>query len=185
MNLGAQLWHHSAPWHPDPGESLFELQIQFLKQTYNLSSLIKEHLESAREAVRICAKEGDPYELLDFHREELARLDDMSRRPIPHDPREQIELVRKICMSSGEGVGNVLDVTGVDDEGSELKARKLKPEEIREFCETDRPTLRQARNAVSRINEELRRGQSVCFPIHDHGAEGEPIGWYFVGNTID
>jgi hypothetical protein len=185
MNLGAQLWHHSAPWRPDPEEALFELQIQFLKETYNLPSLIKEHLESAREAVRICQKEGDPYELLDFYRKELVRLEDMSRRPIPDDPREQIELVRKVFMSSGEGVGNVLDVTGVDDEGSELVARRLKPDEIREFCKTDHPTSSQARNAVSKINEGLRRGESVCFPIYDDGAEGEPIGWYFVGNTID
>ncbi len=65
-------------------------------------------------------------------------------------------------------------------------AQKLGPDEIRRFCGTDRPTLHEARDSVGLINEELQRGESVCFPVWpDDRAEAEPIGWYFVGNTID
>ncbi len=44
------------------------------------------------------------------------------------------------------------------------------------------PTLAQAAGAIDKINEELGRGECVCFPVYENC---KPIGWYFVGNTID
>jgi hypothetical protein len=44
------------------------------------------------------------------------------------------------------------------------------------------PSRIQARQAVGKINEELGRGECICFPVY---AKGKPVGWYFVGNTID
>jgi len=41
-----------------------------------------------------------------------------------------------------------------------------------------------ARNAVRKINEELSRGECVCFPVYDKAGK-QPVAWYFVGNTSD
>lgn len=70
--MGAQLWYHAAPWRPDPAEALLELQTRFLAETYDLHSLVQQHVDSAREAVRVTEAEGDEYGLLDAYREELA-----------------------------------------------------------------------------------------------------------------
>jgi hypothetical protein len=180
--MGAELWFHEAPWKPQPEDALFELQVQFLREHYDLASLLRDHLHSAREAVRLTEAEGDPYEILGFHQDCLACLEELASRPIPEAARDQIEFVREIEKWSGEGVGNILDVTGVSGDGS-MDARVLTPDDVRKFCGTDHPTRPQAVAAVYGINEKLDRGESACFPFFD--AEGNPIGWYFVGNTID
>jgi hypothetical protein len=95
--VGAELWQHQAPWHEDPEAALRALQAQVLCDKYDLLALLKTHLDSAREAVRL---------------------------------------------------------------------------------------TEQARAAVVKINEDLGRGESVCFPLHTAGGT-DPVGWYFVGNTID
>ncbi|MEO6808071.1 MAG: hypothetical protein ABI353_03035 [Isosphaeraceae bacterium] len=188
--LGAQLWFHPAPWRPDPAEALRALQAQFLAETYDLPAFVKERLASTRQAVRITEADGDEYGILDIYRESLALLEDVASRPLPEEPSQQIQLIRAICADSGEGIGNVLDVTGVSDQGEPPEARRLAIEEVRRFCATDRPVLAQAEAAVGGINEMLGRGECICFPFHVSNDDvsnddATPSGWYFVGNTID
>jgi hypothetical protein len=181
--VGAQLWYHKAPWREDPEEALRALQAQVLREKYDLPTVLKEHIDSAREAVRL-SEADDPYDLLEFYRQELDRLEQLASRPIPNDPRRQVEVVRRVFASSGQGVGDVLDVTGVSRRGGVHVAKRLAAKEVRRLCGVERPDLNQARAAVPKINEELGRGESVCFSIY--AAKGtKPAGWYFVGNTID
>jgi hypothetical protein len=176
------LWYHEAPWRPQPDDALLELQSQFLRENYDLASMLQEHLHSAREAVRITESEGDAYGILDFYREQLACLERLAQSPQPEEPKKQIEFVREVWKWSGQGIGNVLDVTGASGQ-NEMDAQVLGSDDVEKFCGTDRPTRDQASAAISRINETLGRGQSVCFAFYD--SECKPIGWYFVGNTID
>lgn len=184
--MGAELWYHFAPWKPDPEAALHEFQVGFLAENYDLPSLVQKPLKDAREAVRVTEVEGDEYGLLESYRDELAMLEKIAGQPLPQDPLERIAIVRKVYAFSGQGIGNVLDVVRVSDQRGFPDAQKLGPDEIRRFCGTDRPNLRDARDSASPINRELQRGDSVCFPVWpDDRPEGEPIGWYFVGNTID
>lgn len=181
--MGAQLWHHQVPWHEDPEAALHALQEQVLRDKYNLTVLLTMHLDGAREAVRL-SEADDPYDLLEFCRKELARLETLASQRIPADPRQQVELVRHVFANSGQGVGDVLDVTGVSDCGGMHVTKRLAPKEVQRLCGAEHPDLRQATAAVPKINEELGRGESVCFPFYS-AASPEPAGWYFVGNTID
>ncbi len=184
--MGAELWYHLAPWRPDPAEALHDLQVGFLAENYDLPSLVQGHLENAREAVRATEADGDKYGILGFYKEQVEKLEEIAGQPLPQDPLEQIAIVRRVYTGSGQGIGNVLDVERVSDRGGFPIARKLGQDEIRRFCGTDRPTLREARDSVGMIHERLQRGDSVCFPVWaDDRQEAEPIGWYFVGNTID
>ena len=180
--MGAQLWYHEAPWDPDAQAALKGLQSRFLAENYNLSALLPQHLVWARESVAAAQEEGDPYELLDVYQEKVALLERLCSEPIPESPEAQIEMVRQINADSGEGIGNVLDVTGVSEQRDLLTAQRLSEDETARLVGAAHPTLAQAREAVSKINGELGRGECVCFPFYD---KGKPVGWYFVGNTID
>ncbi len=114
--MGAQLWYHLAPWRPDPAEALHELQVGFLAENYDLPSLAQEHLESAREAVRVTEADGDEYGILGFYKEQVEKLEGIAGQPLPQDPREQIAIVRKVYAGYGEGIGNVLDVERISDQ---------------------------------------------------------------------
>lgn len=183
--MGAQLWHHLAPWHPDPGKALLALQSRFLAETYDLPSLIQEHLQSAREAVRLTEEEGDPYELLEFYRRQLTLVEKLSRRPVPAEPQAQIKLLRQLYANSGQGIGNVLDVKRVSARGGLHTARRLAADEVLRLCKTERPTLEQAEAVLHAFAVSLDRGESLCFPVHDAKTPATPAGWYFVGSTVD
>ena len=183
--MGAQLWHHSAPWFTDPNDALRALQSEFLAASYDLPQLVQAALEGTREVVRREEAEGDPYELLDMYRRKLAFIEAVVAEGVSEDTRQRIELVRKLCMDTGEGVGNVLDVKSVSAERTFLTAQVLADGEVERLVGTSRPTLQQAKAAIYRINEELGRGEAVCFPVYAEGASQQPVGWYFVGNTID
>jgi hypothetical protein len=180
--MGAQLWYHEAPWHSDAVVALKALQARFLAENYDLSALLPQHLTWARESVVAAEGEGDPYELLDMYQEKVRILERLCSQPIPESPEAQVEILRRINADSGEGIGNVLDVTGVSEQRLTQKAQRLSEQETRHLVGTPQPSLVQAHNAVGKINEELRRGECVCFPIYD---KGEPVGWFFVGNTSD
>jgi hypothetical protein len=180
--MGAQLWYHEAPWHPDAAKALEALQAQFLAENYDLSTFLPQHLAWAREAAAATRAEGDPYGLLDMYQDKVTLLERLCSQPIPESPAAQIDIIRQISADSGEGVGNVLDILRVSPKRGLAKAQRLsKPETVR-LVGAAQPTLAQARKAVGKINEELGRGESVCFPVY---ARGKPVGWYFVGNTID
>jgi hypothetical protein len=63
-----------------------------------------------------------------------------------------------------------LDVTGVSPRGGVHVAKRLAAAEVRRLCGVELPDLNQARAAVAKINEELGRGESVCFPLYTAGA---------------
>ena len=181
--MGAQLWHEQAPWHPDPDTALRQLQAKFVADNYDLPSYLADHLKSVRDALGSAQADGDPYGLADTYTEELQHLERPSSQPIPDAPEGQVELVRQICRYRGEGVGNILDVTQVADRRGYPLAQRLEPADIERLVGTQRPTVKQAQDAAYKINEELNRGEAVCFPMYDR--TGKPVGWYFVGNTID
>jgi len=183
--MGAELWVHEAPWYPEPVAALRALQVQCLAEKYDLSHLLPQELHCARETVAATEAEGDPYDLLDQYRRKVAMLEEFCSRPLPQAPEQQIEILRKVCADSGQGIGNVLDVKGVGEQRGVHTAERLTEKEMVRLIGTDRPTLAQAREGVYRIHEELGRGESVCFPYYDDSDRGRAVGWYFVGNTID
>lgn len=180
--MGAQLWHYQAPWDPDAETSLKLLQSRVLVENYDLSKLLPQHLAWAREAVESAASEGDPYGLVEVYEHQVRLLEELGKEPIPENTEAQIEILRRISADSGQGIGNILDVTGVSDHRSFPTAERLSEGDRRCLVGSVRPTLAQASQAIYKIHEELNRGECVCFPVYD----GEtPIGWYFIGNTID
>lgn len=183
--MGAELWHYPGLWREDPAESLFEVQVRLLREAYDLPDLLDRHLGSARDALRLAeADPGDPYGLLGFYRSEVARLEALAALPPPAGPREEIERLRALYATSGQGIGDVLDVTAVSDRGGLHVARRLPAAEVRRLCGTDRPSGEQAVAAVPQVNAGLGRGDSVCFPFYTPDGR-RPAGWYFIGNTID
>jgi hypothetical protein len=117
-----------------------------------------------------------------MYHEKVRLLEGLSSEPIPESPEAQIEVIRKINADSGEGIGNVLDLTGVSEHRRLHAAQRLSESETIRLVGAARPTSAQANQAVSKINEELGRGECVCFPVYDRN---RPVGWCFVGNTID
>src|SRR5262249_3220471 len=120
--------------------------------------------------------------LLEMYQAKVRLMERLCGQPIPESPDAQVQIVRQINADSGEGVGNVLDVVRVSEQRSFHAAQRLSEQETARLVGAARPTLAQAGQAVGKINEELGRGECVCFPVHD---DGKPVGWYFVGNTID
>jgi hypothetical protein len=180
--MGAELWYHEAPWHADAGAALKALQARFLADHYDLPTLLPQHLAWARESVAAAEKKGDPYGVLEIYQEAVELLERLCNEPIPDSPEAQIEIVRRINANSGQGIGNVLDVTAVTDRREVHEAQRLDAQEMVRLVGDAQPTLAQAAGAIDKINEESGRGECVCFPVYENG---KPIGWYFVGNTID
>jgi hypothetical protein len=180
--MGAQLWHHVAAWDPNPDAALKALQRQFLAENYDLPSLLPQHLAWARESVAAAKAEGDEYGLVDLYEEQVRLLEELCEQPIPDSAESQIEIIRKINEDSGEGIGNVLDLTGVSENRGMLTAERLSESKIERLVGSARPNLAEAHRAISAINTELGRGECVAFPVYENG---KPVAWCFVGNTID
>jgi len=181
--MGAMPWQHLAPWDPAPVVALRKLQAAYLAENYDFPSTIDSHLESARESVRITEEEGDEYGILDIYQADLQYLEDVASRPLPTTPEEQIAVLRQIWASDGEGIGNVLDVKGVTAEGGVHVTRRMTANEVAEILGTPTPTPRAAERLLSKIADDLGRGESVCFPVYDDNAK--PCGWWFAGYTVD
>jgi hypothetical protein len=155
-----------------------------LRENFDHPARLAADLASARDAVRQAeAESDDPCELREFYRNELTRLEMLAALPPSIGPDEGIERLRKLYATSGEGSGCVIDVTHVYEVGGMHVARTLQETDVVRLCGSAKPTAEQAAGAIYRINEELDRGDSVCFAIFDEN--GSPSGWYFVGNTID
>jgi hypothetical protein len=183
--MGAQLWYHEAPWHPQPLTALKTFQARFLAGKYDLSALLPRRLAGAREAVAATQAEGDPYELLETYEEEVRLLERLCSRPIPQDFERQLKILRQISAYSGQGIGNILDVKRISKRRQFDVAQRLSGPELIRLVGTEQPTRAQAKKAIDKINQELGRGECVCFPIYDSREKNQPVGWYFIGNTID
>ena len=182
--MGAELWYHEAPWHSNPSEALRALQTQFLAENYNLTKVLPQHLKWARESLAAAQADDDRYGLVDLYSEKVQLLERLNSEPIPADPAAQIEILRQIYADSGQGISNVLDVTGVSSQRSFFTARPLAPVEIMHFTGAAQPSISEAREALDKINEALGRGECVCFPVYEDDRK-TPVGWFFVGNTVD
>lgn len=180
--MGAMPWEHFGPWNADPAISLRQLQAAFLAANYNLESVTQEHLTSARNALQTTKAEGDPYGLLDFYRSQVDMLEGIA---IPADPPNQIDILRRINSGSGEGIGNVLDILDVSESGGPLMSRPLRTDELLAVFGTETPLSKMNPESVGPLYGMLGRGESICFPIYNDGDPSKPVGWCFVGYTID
>ena len=183
--MGADLWCHETSWHEDPATALKTLQARFIAENYDLSALLPQHLAHARTAVALSEAEDDRYGVLEIHRSEVRLLERLCSQPIPQDFERQIEIIRKINANTGEGIGNVLDVTGISERRSGDTARPLRESEIIRLAGTRQPTREEAHGAIDKVSEELGRGECVCFPFYDSREPDRPAGWHFVGRTWD
>jgi predicted transcriptional regulator len=183
--MGGDLWYHETYWHEDPATALKTLQARFMAENYDLSALLPQHLANARRAVALTEAEDDRYGVLDIYRSEVRLLERLCGQPIPQDFEGQVEILRKINANSGQGIGNVLDVTGISERRSGDTARPLRESDIIRLAGTGQPTREEAHEVIGKISEELRRGECVCFPIYDSREQDRPTGWYFVGRTWD
>jgi hypothetical protein len=182
--MGAQLWVYEAAWHEDPSVALNALQARVLADNYHLAALLPQELLWARQALAAEKEEGDAHGLVDHYEEKVRLLERLNGQPIPQDAHAQIEILRQIYADSGQGMSNILDVKDISDRRGVFTAQRLSQAETLRLVGTDRPTPAQADNAIDNINMELARGECVCFPVYDAAANG-PVGWYFVGNTVD
>lgn len=177
------LWYHEAPWDPNPLKALQKLQAHFFAEKYDLNKLLPNELSDAQQAIADAKSEGDPYQLLSIYQERLKLMEMLSRQPIPPDPDARIDILRQVMAHSGQGIGNILDLTGISHQRDIWTAHNLSEAEIIRLIGTPFPTREQAQNSIGKINEEIGRGESVCFPFYDE--EKQPLGWFFVGNTVD
>jgi hypothetical protein len=183
--MGAELWYHETSWHEDPATALKTVQACFMAENYDLSTLLPQHLANARRAVALAEAEDDRYGVLEIYQREVRLLERFCSQPIPEDFDGQIEILRKINANSGEGIGNVLDVTGISERRNTDTATRLRESEMIRLTGTEHPTRARAHEAIDKISEELERGECVCFPIYESSETNRPIGWYFVGMTSD
>ena len=113
------------------------------------------------------------------------RLLRLCSQPIPQDFETQIEILRKINANTGQGIGNVLDVTDISERRIGDTVRPLRDSEIIRLAGTRQPTREAAHEAIDKVSEELGRGECVCFPDLRFPEPDRPAGWYFVGRTWD
>lgn len=180
--MGARAWHHLAPWLPDPGDSLRAFQATFLAENYDVGGVLGRNLASTREALRDTEAGGDEYELADYYRAELTKLEEAASRPLPEAPADRVALLREIY---GDEIGNILDVEAVSDVGGSFTCRRLGLPEIREAFGSESPSLPQVKRGLERALGAMNRGESVCFPVSADGDGAGPIGWFFAGYTVD
>lgn len=180
--MGAMPWQHLAPWSAQPGDSLRAFQSTFLAENYDVGVVLGRNMASAREALQTGEAGGDEYELADYYRSELTRLEEAAGRPLPEAAADRVALLREVY---GDEIGNILDVEAVSDVGGVFTCRRLELAEIRELFGVETPTLTQAERALDRVFGALGRGESVCFPVSADGDGSDPIGWFFAGYTLD
>lgn len=179
--MGAMFWCHFSGPVETPEQALYEIQMEALRQ-YDLPCLIESNLQAMQEAVAATEVE-DEYGLLDFYQSELARFEAIAEQGVPEEPAEQIALVRKIFASSGEGVGNILDVTGIATDDY-FSAKPCTDDQLTELAAPQHPTRDEAEQIAHKLSMGLDRGQSFYFPFFSDDRRAA-AGWCFVGNTVD
>jgi len=98
----------------------------------------------------------------------------------PSSPEQRIDILRHIHV---EEIGNILDVTGISDEGEPFTCRPLNEEQLQRVCGSKKPTQEMARSIFAKLANEIGRAESICFPVFDDA--GSPVGWFFAGYTAD
>ena len=111
--MGATPWCHEAPWHGDPRTALKALQARFLEENYDLVALLPQELANAQQSVAAARADGDPYHLVGIYQEQVELLEWLASQPVPDEGEARIEILRQINAYGGQGIGNILDVTGI------------------------------------------------------------------------
>jgi hypothetical protein len=181
--MGAEFWQHQSTWHQEAAQALQEIQARMLAEEYDLAALIPEHLANARETLAHTRAEGDPYDLAELYETEVAFLEGLSSEPLPPDTASRLLILRRLYANSGEGIGNVLDVESVSPERELFAAQPLDETETQRLIGAARPTAAQVHRALEAIANELGRGECICFPVYDDSSR--PVGWQFLGYTVD
>lgn len=182
LRMGATFWESVTAYHESVEKALRLAQIDcFRKSGYDLRILLTERIEDMIEAIQSC-EEDDPYDLLGLYRDALDEYRQMEACGIPEEPTAQIEILRRIEAISGDGVGNILDITGIGQEPEEGRVQQLTPERIEDVFRTARPTLAEARSGMDRLADSISRGTAIVLPVYE---DGTPVGWYFAGYSAD
>lgn len=180
--MGAQLWSYVSGSHESPQDALQEIQSKYLAE-YDLHHLLQTRLESVRKAVEH-TEIDDEYGLLDFYRDELEILESLAADGIPEATLDQLNFFRKIHSASGEYSGTVLDVENVSFRLGEHVTGQMTNSQLLEWVGHEKPTQKEAEEAIDLLNEQLGRAESVCFKIYSDD-RSKDIGWMFVGNSVD
>lgn len=184
FSMGRELWYHKIAWHADPGEALRAFQADLFCREYDYDQLFRDYADPMREALARAREEGDQFGLCAQFEQAVKIINEVSAKPRPADAIEQIAVLRRIMTSVGpDGFGNILDVRDVSAAGDYYVTRRLPPEEVEALTGSARPTSDQAVVAIDGITDTLARAGSACFEVY--GADGDPVGWFFVGYTMD
>ncbi len=211
--MGSDLWMHQTPWHDDPANALSDLQARLFAEQYepfDPAQELQDHVTDAKNAQRDAQAEGDPYGLADYYGRLAESYEGLCKEPVPTDVPAKIQLLQKIWETQGEEIGGILDVTGVQPAppsgsqpieqqprqtwgGNEAffhgfdgrVAFSLGEIDMLRLVGAARPSLKQAKESARNIQGELGRGDCVCFPIYDESPDRKPLGWYFIGCTLD
>lgn len=180
--MGAQLWFHTSGPHESPADALREIQSRCIAEI-DLDQQLQARIKSVSEAVAITERD-DEYGLLDLYRQELKTLKTLEEEGVPKDAPSQVEFLRKIYSAGGDPIESVLDVKNVAARGNQFVTGQLTDTELQKWVGHEKPTEKEAEAAISTLNENLGRAESVCFKIYSED-RSEAIGWMFVGNTAD
>ncbi|HUE74654.1 MAG TPA: hypothetical protein VMP01_27550 [Pirellulaceae bacterium] len=183
--MGAMPWQIAGPYHPDPASALRAVQAERFKQNYDLKKLLEEHIANVQDSVRY-TETDDEYGLLETYRENLTQLDEIKCQPLPTDIHEQVKLLRQIeAIGSGE-IGNILDIESVSKSREPRKVVPLSSQELQDLFGTIHPSREHVTaERLDKIYNTIDRGEAVCFPIFERPPSQQPIGWFFVGYTVD
>jgi hypothetical protein len=181
--MGAEFWEHQTTYEPDAASALHRLQAALYRASgCALDKLLNDRIRNAIESVRLC-EENDPYDLLEHYRGCLRDLRRLATRGIPDEPKAQIALLRKIEAIGSDSAPGLLAIEGVSRRWAERKVHCLTARRMNEIFGTATPSLREAREVVGRLADNIiQRGSGICFPVYE---DGQPALWYFAGFTAD
>ena len=183
--MGAMPWQIVGPYHSDTTEALRAVQAELFQREYNLERLLEERIANAQDSVRDTDAD-DEYGLLETYRESLKQLEEIKRQPLPANVHEQIRLLRRIETIGYGEIGNVLDMEGVFEKHQHRKVVPLSSPELQDIFGTIHPSREHmTAERLDKIYNSIDRGEAVCFPIFQSPPSQQPIGWYFVGYTVD
>lgn len=180
--MGATYWEAITPYEDSPEQALRKAQVRFFREAgYDLPKYLARRIEDMTQSVRSC-EEDDPYDLLGFYSNALDHFKQMMARGVPEEPEAQIDLLRRIEETSGDWVGNILDMTTVSQDQEPGSVQRLSPERMEQVFGTASPTLQEVRKGMANLADSIHRGTAVCLPVYE---DGQPVSWFFAGYSVD
>ncbi len=181
--MGASPWENRAPWTEDPAKALKSIQQGEVERWGDPSDQIRVELKNMKEALDT-TEVDDPYGLAEHYAAEVKRLERLMSEQIPTDFEGRLNVLRALHENNGEGIGNILDVTGVSTTGDIFVTKILDPDELLQAFGTEYPGDDWMSQARDGFFDSIGRGESVCFPIYSVGGK-TPTEWCFFGYSVD